>query len=345
MRNKRALLSIFASLSLGLVSSATFAAESCSTDPTCCTSPTRCAAVDPCCAADPCSAAVTNAACCSNEYCEPWQIGASWLMMRRVVDHGPVFLTPTGDAVVLNANEFNTDYRPGFELTARGPVRGVTADIRYFQLDNLDEQSSRVLPAPVLFTGAPLGFTNPVQFAYQTDLYSAEFNLLTDETSYAVRWLAGFRYLQYNEVFSLQTPETFVASAETHNHLYGFQIGAEVNLLQSGNWDFRGVVKTGIYHASQDSQYREGTLVFINPTLDLSDKEDAAAFVGELGLTARYNISSQWSADAGYRVLWLDGIAVAGEQFSTTDFFTQSTTINQGDAFLHGFNLGLTYAW
>jgi hypothetical protein len=43
--------------------------------------------------------------------------------------------------------------------------------------------------------------------------------------------------------------------------------------------------------------------------------------------------------------LFIDGIALAGEQYSTTNLAVPVTRVNQGDVVLHGFNVGMVATW
>lgn len=64
--------------------------------------------------------------------------------------------------------------------------------------------------------------------------------------------LAGFRYLELDDNFSLHFTEGGVKGVTqdalvARNQLYGFQLGAQAALWRAGPWEIDGWVKAGIY--------------------------------------------------------------------------------------------------
>jgi hypothetical protein len=74
--------------------------------------------------------------------------------------------------------------------------------------------------------------------------------------------------------------------------------------------------------------------------------DNHAAFVGELGFTAVYQLSPHWSLRAGYQMLWLEGVAVAAEQVPAIDLLAGLAAVDTtGSPFYHGANVGLEFVW
>ena len=78
------------------------------------------------------------------------------------------------------------------------------------------------------------------------------------------------------------------------------------------------------------------------------NSDSAAAFVGELGLTASYDIRCNLSLRAGYQLLFLDGVALAADQVPNTgDLIGNNNTpvnVHTGNSlFFHGLHVGLEY--
>jgi hypothetical protein len=70
------------------------------------------------------------------------------------------------------------------------------------------------------------------------------------------------------------------------------------------------------------------------------------AFIGELGFSATYQVTSTLYAKAGYNLLWVEGIARAPDQLDFTDTPESGTALVIGKgAFLHGANVGLEARW
>lgn len=135
---------------------------------------------------------------------------------------------------------------------------------------------------------------------------------------------------------SVTEPDT-----HTHNRLYGVQCGADALL-----WDRGGpltvdlIGKAGIYgnRASHDSFYSTGVV-----TLPAGDKASATAFLGEMSLAATYRLTERVSLTGGYRLLWIDGVALATDQVADSNFVFHRGISVSGDAFYHGAVMGLQY--
>jgi hypothetical protein len=68
-----------------------------------------------------------------------------------------------------------------------------------------------------------------------------------------------------------------------------------------------------------------------------------AAFEGELGFYANYQISARWTLHAGYDFLFLRGLATAPQQFN---FSKQRTEIGiDGYEFMTGGSLGFEFVF
>jgi hypothetical protein len=69
-------------------------------------------------------------------------------------------------------------------------------------------------------------------------------------------------------------------------------------------------------------------------------------FVGDLTMSAIYRINRVWGIRAGYSLLWLDGLALAPDQFDfTTNANSGTQLVNSSGIFYHGANLGLEARW
>jgi hypothetical protein len=253
----------------------------------------------------------------------------------------------TGNTL-LSANQFNSGYIPGFELEGRRRFGSVIADVRYFQVDsmNADLTGSTSGAGSLFFTNIAFVGVAPAFADYGSNLNSIEFNLLSDNDG-RIRPLAGFRYLHYSEQATISAP-AFPAylGTRTLNDLFGFQIGGEADLLPSSQrLQITGIAKAGIYGAASQSQAFLGGVGVGGAAFNAQDHVGSTAFLGELGLNATYTLTKWLAIQGGYRVLFLDGVAMAGEQYSTTNGIGKSTRINNGDVLLHGFNVGMVANW
>jgi hypothetical protein len=131
------------------------------------------------------------------------------------------------------------------------------------------------------------------------------------------------------------------------------QIGAEGTLFERGRFSIGCTGKAGLF----DNHAEENTTVSIYRLLfGDSAWTDRAAFVGEIGVQCRYQLTQRLSLRAGYEAIWLQSIAVAPGQIPDTichsnslDIWkvsVQATGVNcSSAAFYHGAIAGLEYSF
>ena len=201
---------------------------------------------------------------------------------------------------------------------------------------------------------APGGFFQTQDFTYQsmtwdyaTKLYNAELSL-QKKFSHGITMLAGFRWLQLHENLQGTIPPpdriqptwknypnadlAYVAwfenqpgtpaptyppfwTTSTMNNLYGLQIGMVGNLLKCSHFSLNGLVKAGGYW----NRASESTEVSIAKTLyDSGASTNHPAFVGEVGLQCKYQITSRIALKLSYEALGVIGVALAPGQIQET---------------------------
>jgi hypothetical protein len=194
-----------------------------------------------------------------------------------------------------------------------------------------------------------------IRLDYGSELHSADLSLVRCRSGAAgcgsVEWMAGFRYLDLSETFGISglrvnqgLPETGVYNVQTHNNLYGAQLGARLRRCL-GRLSGEVTGKAGIYY--NDASQAQFILDYgdIDPRRDGQAEGDHTAFVGEVNLSAIYQLTSVWGLRAGYNLIWIEGVALAPDQLD----FSSATDVNQlsssGGLFLHGVNVGLEARW
>ena len=90
------------------------------------------------------------------------------------------------------------------------------------------------------------------------------------------------------------------------------------------------------------------SLRFTNERFD----KDIPALVTDASIDAVCDFSPSWSVRAGYELLFLNSVALAGDNFNTASPYQlngQATRVpfvaDQSSAFYHGFHLGFEYIW
>ncbi|MGD0900842.1 MAG: BBP7 family outer membrane beta-barrel protein [Thermoguttaceae bacterium] len=279
-------------------------------------------------------------------------------MQRERPESVPIFSNPGGESL-LDASQFHFDYRPGIDLSLisnRGCDRAV--EVRYLWLDDSRSNAAFDFPAgnnatdtrPSSFFGSVAGGT--ANFHDQSELQTLEFNLRKH-----LEWLdliCGFRYVDFSDriagVYTFNDiPGAETQSWDARNNLYGIQVGAEAALWESrGGLRIDASVKAGLY----DNQVRTHFLTnfVIGGSAFANAADDHFAFLGELGFTATYPLTCHMALRAGYQMLWLDGVALAGKQVPATgNINAVGEKVSRVDAastvFYQGFTSGVEITW
>ncbi|NDC64561.1 MAG: hypothetical protein EBZ59_11385 [Planctomycetia bacterium] len=205
------------------------------------------------------------------------------------------------------------------------------------------------LPVPGIYGNGGLTFDS-ANADLGARLQSFEFNRHLGITR-NLRFLAGFRWIEWQEQFSMQT---YVADAPAdsfqtncYNDLYGGQIGLDANLLATQWIRVDSVVKAGAYYneGAQSSVYSSAG----GPTgVYAADSPLSGAFAGEVGMTGVIPLTCCLDLRVGYFGLWLSGIAQPTQQLDGQVLPVEPTsaTINSnGGVLVQGVSLGLEGRW
>ena len=180
-------------------------------------------------------------------------------------------------------------------------------------------------------------------------------------------YMAGFRYLDYSEgfLFSADNDDTTFDNdddeahyqVELDNDLIGFQVGGGINAWVTNRLSAYALGRIGVYnnHITMMQQiYGEAGPVTVNngPNLGseffIESEKDELAVVGQLDLGVRWAISRRWSADLGYRIIGLSGVAIAEDNVQRDNFQNLEGIADiqtQGAVLIHGGYAGVTFSW
>lgn len=263
-----------------------------------------------------------------------------------------LFWSPLTGEPLLSTSDVDHGWAVGPELDV---LLQLTSDwsfeFDWFMLDNwsglrsvdMDPTLVEPIDAPVL----------TALLESSSNLHNFEFNLRRNVTE-RLTLLAGFRYVELDESFTLtlETPlfpdPLEAARLGTRNHLYGFQLGANAALWQSGPWQLDGWIKAGIYGNAARSSADVYTFAAPPEIPHYAAEKSSAAFLGDLGLRASRSFGEHVQIYGGYRVMLLDGVALAVDQIENAGLFfgggpTQLST--GGSPFYHGAELGLVFSF
>jgi hypothetical protein len=295
--------------------------------------------------------------------------------------------------IILSTDDLNFDPTLGGRLTAAMQIfAGSNLEFTYFGM--FDFTDSAVTPPSQfpddIFSVISNFGLNPFNGFDETDRSSSqsiEYSSTIDNFELGVRkrftgpncrvqysWLAGVRYLYLLEDFNyitiggdddpvdpgLQSRGMATFATTTRNSLTGFQVGADVWTNVIPGISLGADIKGGVYgnYANQTTNILATTT---NPaqaqTFNESVDENDLAFVGDANLTMIYRLGPHWTFRAGYTMMFIEGVALAPENFNTTPpnilttgpgftFPPRTATINDnGNAFYHGGFAGMEWMW
>ena len=301
--------------------------------------------------------------------------------------------------IVLSSNQLDFDWEAGFRILGRydvGPLSVI--EFGYWGLENLDASASFADPMPVnentgrlysLFTNfvrdptlLPASVVDPdgalpwtersltQTISLESELHNAEFNYRRYWVGFNPKvsgsLIAGFRYTRLREDFLFLTQGEAVGqySENIKNDMAGFQTGADVwiHLRQGLRIGAEGKVGLVNNHYKLVNSFT-GTPPSVDGSPDPSFSErfekDQPALIVDASADVVWDLCPSWSIRAGYEILFLNSVLLAGENFNTGTIYNRPGgpdfdvllpervpfVNNQGNAFYHGGHLGLEFVW
>jgi hypothetical protein len=174
----------------------------------------------------------------------------------------------------------------------------------------------------------------------------------------------GARWFRFDENFlygvdvdaaSDDPTESAYYNINMTNDLVGAQIAFQANFAATQRFSLFSEVKMGIYaNYMQQSQLiarGDGAVATINngpnsgQAWDFKSNKTDVAFLGELRLGGRFQISQNWSATAAYRAVAVTGVAFTTEQVPVNmgDIYGAQNIDSNGSMILHGVQVGAEY--
>jgi hypothetical protein len=289
--------------------------------------------------------------------------------------------------IVLSSRDLDFDYETGFRAMGRFDVGPLSVlEFGYMGIYDWQDRESFTDPNPVdavagtgnLFSLFSDFGTNPANVAVQfgpmpetersithsiaidSQLQSAEINCRRYWVGFIPRisgtMLAGFRYTKLKEDFLFSTvgERAMDYNLRADNDLAGFQAGGDmwIGLMQGLRIGAEG--KAGVFNNRYTLQNTITTtpLDTTPPTLAERFDDNEVAFISEASFDIVADILPSWSIRAGYEILYLNSIVLAGENFNTASPYGlagQAPRIpfvaEQGQQFYHGGHVGLEFIW
>jgi hypothetical protein len=290
---------------------------------------------------------------------------------------------------VLTSNQLDYDYQTGFRVMGRYDLCPLTVlEFGYMGIFTWNTSASFTDPNPVnpqtgnLFSLFSQFGTNPATVAVAgtgpmpatersvtqsifltQDLQNVEMNVRRYWVGFSPcvsgTCLAGFRYTRLHEDFIFDTVGEAHGNYNTRaeNNLAGFQTGGDVwvHIWQGLRVGAEGKVGIADNHYSVESSFNATTtqLSPIPPVFTHEEfSKDIPALVTDASLDAVCDVCPSWSIRAGYEILFLNSVALAGDNFNSASPYGlpgQTARVpfvaDQSSAFYHGFHVGFEYIW
>lgn len=305
-----------------------------------------------------CDACQSNAGCghghgLCGPACPRWVVQVDALMLwQGNIASRPLFFNDDGDTA-LDANQARTPLSAGprvglfYFLDQTHAIEGNYFNVRPFNGQAVAQ------PGQFLITDDLAGFTvggfDGAQVLSNGAIQSAELNWRRRECWCPVTWIAGFRWVQWNQqmrvIPHLDGPVAKFL-AETGNDLYGGQLGLDLGLWNGGGpFTVNGIAKAGLFY---NTSYQRTSLSAGGDFVSVGDSANDPAFFGEVGVNGSLRLTHWLSWRVGYSLFWLSGVAIPANQLSVTelDSATPTASINtSGSVFLQGVTTGLEARW
>jgi len=263
--------------------------------------------------------------------------------------------TFSGGGSALDAHDFDSELAGGPRLgVIHKDSCGNIAEFVYLRAFNFRSQRSIPLIAGTQYiTNDIFGVATPFD-ATSANLGSSfqtfEANSKTPIGAGSFNFIAGFRWLEFQESFSMNTtgvsPNTSFRS-DTINSLYGGQIGIDAWLLTMPLIRINTWLKGGAYYNNAVQRTSLQTTGLLPPppgigsfSQSVSGSPAAGSFVGEVGINGAVPLAPCVDFRFGYTAFWLETIAMATQQLSN-----QNVLSTNGGTVLQGINFGLEGKW
>lgn len=284
-------------------------------------------------------------------------------------------------AIVLSNQSLKFNEAPSFRFSGMFQVgAGSSVEFTYFGLFNFSDSTSVTSNSNDLFsTVSQFGLLpfNGYDDTDNSDVQSLSYSSTFDnfEVNYRRRWVApnsrsqgsyliGVRYFKLHEHLDYSTHSSVNqvngndGAADfrvgTFNSLTGIQFGGDFWLCLIPGLRIGAEGKAGVYgnHMGQGLTVNATSLA---APYSESFKNNDVAFIGDATVSATYRFSYNWTGRIGYQFLFVDGVALASENFNVSGSppfpllppgTTRNTAINDdGNIFYHGWTAGVEFQW
>jgi hypothetical protein len=289
--------------------------------------------------------------------------------------------------IVLDTTDLDFDNESSFRFSAMFQWgAGSNIEFTYYGLFFWDSAASVTDPTNNLFSPFSEFGSNPLNGFPETDQanfasidYESSFDSF--EINFRQRWMApncryqgsciyGVRYFKLDEDFNYFTQSTIPGdptadpptldtigslsnNINVHNNMVGIQIGGDLWMC----------ILPGLRVGAEGKAAVLGNNIAVENTIAVNTGlqvpvEDLVthdvSFLGEANIMGTYRLNQQWTLRGGYQFLFVDGVALAPENFNPVPpaVFNPPPGVNRvasindnGNVFYHGWFAGAEFMW
>ena len=162
----------------------------------------------------------------------------------------------------------------------------------------------------------------------------------------------GARYLYLLEDFTYHTSSdngSMDFASSVVNSMPGLQIGGDLWVAVAPGLSIGVDGKFGVLYNGSETRGSYTATSIPAPGLITNDDDGRATFMLDAKLMGTWKVNSNLTVRAGYQWLYLDGVALAAEQFDPNPPFVSPTPplaiYNSGDVLYDGFTLTIEWMW
>jgi putative beta barrel porin BBP7 len=308
-----------------------------------------------------------------------WFVDAEYLLWRRdvpqrflgFVDINNNFINDSAD-LNIDTRQLHFPFESGFRIQA-GYLGddGLGFDASFMAFEHWQNSTTATATTPAggagnIISAFPIfvpPFDNAASYAfnYNSRLYGGEINGRCNYAcdSATLSLLAGFRYVQLNDDFSLSAQGTTTGfpgaplatgqyTVSTHNNLYGAQVGGEAFINLAESLRLQLMAKAGVFDnfMSQRSAIVNAFVGGAPFAVAGAASSDRVASVVEFGAFLHWWATPNVGIKAGVEGMFLTNVALAPDQlqFSVAPG-AQSLLDGSGKVFYYGPTVGLEANW
>lgn len=289
-----------------------------------------------------------------------FRAGVLWLSRNSDLQDQPlvVELPPSSTPVITTDTvDLDSSFRPGAIFTLGFNSDQVSSfEFIYWGLQDYSNGATATasgqnflgLAGTLQLSTVDFIFADRMSVNYSSRLHNAEAN--HRQTIEGVTLLAGFRYFNLNEQFTITSQSALTGtssdySIETQNNLIGGQVGVGYDVCW-GRFSVGVEEKFGVFGnvASQNTFLGD----FGNSIVrrDYRDESIPTSLMSETLVQAHFQVLEWLAIEGGYRFLWIQNVAYAPSQLDLTDSPAGTEVIDpRGRMLLQGLHIGAEARW